>query len=65
MVITHARGPHYLIDTSANLMPMIDEITLGICRSERPWLEAILGDRKLAAADSVTELSRRWCGDYI
>ena len=31
-----ACGPHYLIDTAADLMPVIDEITARIRRGERP-----------------------------
>ncbi len=31
-----ACGPHYIIDSSADLMPIIDEITARIARGERP-----------------------------
>jgi phosphonoacetaldehyde hydrolase len=31
-----ACGPHYLIDTSADLIPVIDDITARLARGERP-----------------------------
>lgn len=31
-----ACGPHYLIDSVANLLPVIDEITARLARGDRP-----------------------------